>query len=133
MSLEPVTDLVVGRENTTRGTQIKWIIFGATLAGVLLFLCVRFPGWPLHPIGLIFVYSSIGLRLCISMFVGWLLRTVILHYFGARAYRAAMPLFLGLILGEILANAIWTLIPVLQIVLGTPPGEIQHIVIFNYS
>jgi hypothetical protein len=133
MGLGPVTDLILGRSITDRGAQVGYILWGFALAGVLLLLCTRFPGWPLHPIGLIFVHSSIGLRLCVSLFLGWLLRTVILHYFGARIYRAAMPLFLGFILGEILANALWTLIPVLQIVFGARPGGIQHIVIFNYT
>jgi len=133
LSLGPVTNLVLGRDNTVRAEQFGYILFGGALAGVLLFLCTRFPGWPLHPIGLIFVHSSIGLRLCISMFLGWFLRTMILRYFGARAYRAAMPIFLGLILGEMFANVIWTLVPVLQIVFGARPGEVQHLVIFKYT
>ena len=35
--------------------------------------------------------------------------------------------------GEVFANVLWTLIPVLQIVLGARPGEIQHITIFQYT
>jgi len=133
LGLGPVTDLVLGRDNTARQSQIGYIVWGGALAAVLLVLCTRFPGWPLHPIGLIFVHSSIGLRLCISLFFGWFLRTMILRYFGARAYRGAMPIFLGLILGEMFANVIWTLVPVLQIVFGARPGEIQHLVIFKYT
>lgn len=133
MSLEPITNVVLGRENAIRGDQITFILFGIALAGVLLFLCARFTRWPLHPIGLIFVYSSIGLRLCVSLFCGWLLRTLIIHFFGARAYRAAMPFFLGLILGEMFANVLWTLIPILQILFGANPGSLRHLVIFQYT
>lgn len=133
MSLQPVLDLAVGRQHVFDAGSFKFMLFGIALATGLLFLCARFPGWPLHPIGLIFVYSSIGLRLCISLFVGWALRQVVVHFFGARAYRAAMPLFMGLILGEIFANAIWTLIPVLGLLFGVSPGEIRHLIIFQYT
>ncbi|MBT3293977.1 MAG: hypothetical protein HN919_10500 [Verrucomicrobia bacterium] len=50
-----------------------------------------------------------------------------------RAYRTAIPLFLGLILGEVFANVIWTLVPVLQILFGADPGTVEHIVIFQYT
>lgn len=96
MGLQPIKDVVLGRQVVAGGGQLNFILFGVVLAGLLLFLCLRFPAWPLHPIGLIFVYSSIGLRLCISLAAGWAARTIILHYFGARAYRIAMPLFFGI-------------------------------------
>jgi len=133
MSLDPVSALALGRADTTSAEQVKAIVFGFVLAGVLLFLCTRFPAWPLHPIGLIFVHSSIGLRLCISLFVGWAIRGLIIHAFGARAYRRAIPVFLGLIVGELFANAIWILIPVLDILFGAAPGSIKHIIIFQYT
>ncbi|MDT8390598.1 MAG: DUF6785 family protein [Lentisphaeria bacterium] len=133
MSLQPVMDMALGRAHVFDAGNFKFMLFGIALAGGLLFLCARFPGWPLHPIGLIFVHSSIGLRLCVSLCVGWALRQVVVHFFGARAYRAAMPLFMGLILGEIFANAIWTLIPVLGLLFGVSPGEIRHLIIFQYT
>lgn len=133
MGLGAVTEVALGRENPDRDEQLGYMVFGFALAGVLLFLCNRFPNWPLHPIGLIFVHSSIGLRLCISLALGWLIRAVIVRYFGARAYRGGIPLFLGLILGEVFANALWILIPVLELLFGGNPGEIEHIIIFQYT
>lgn len=123
---------------TGRGGEIKWdglsgVALGVAIGTVLLFLCSRFPQWPLHPIGMIFVYSSIGLRLFMSLFVGWAVKTLIVKYGGARAYRASMPVFLGLILGELFANAFWTLVPVVQWILGADPSEVQHMVIFQYT
>lgn len=133
MGVGPVSDVILGRENALWEDQLRFMAFGAALAGGLLFLCIRFPGWPLHPIGLIFVHSSIGLRLCLSLALGWAARTLVVRYFGARAYRAGMPLFLGLILGEVFANAMWIIIPALQLLFGANPGEIEHIIIFQYT
>lgn len=133
MGLQPVKDLLAGRENVMAASQVHYILFGIALAGALLFLCARFPGWPLHPIGLIFVHSSIGLRLIISLFLGWVVKALIVRYGGARAYRSAAPLFLGFILGEMLANVVWTLVPVVQILLGADPTMIEHMIIFQYT
>ena len=122
-----------GREAAFPADSFKMIVFGTVLAGILLMLCARFPAWPLHPIGLIFVHSSIGLRLFMSLFIGWLIKTLLVQLGGARAYRLALPLFLGLIFGEIFANAFWTLVPVVQLLLGADPSKIDHMVIFQYT
>ena len=133
MSLTPVKDLVAGRTPDGGWESTTFIVWGICLAGGLLFLCSRFPGWPLHPIGLIFVYSSIGLRLCISLFIGWLLKKLILHYGGAQAYKVATPLFLGIIFGEVFASVLWTLVRVLMIGAGIAPGDIPQMIIFQYT
>jgi len=41
--------------------------------------------------------------------------------------------FLGLIFGEIFANALWTLVPVVQLLLGADPSTIRHMAIFQYT
>ena len=133
MSLTPVTGLLAGRPADGWLGSAVFLLWGICLGGGLLFLCSRFPGWPLHPIGLIFVYSSIGLRLCISLFVGWLLKKLILHYGGAQAYKVATPLFLGIIFGEVFASVLWTLVRVLMIGFGIAPSDIPQMIIFQYT
>ncbi len=133
MDLSPVQDIVMGRKYTPDRGQIEAIVSGAVLATLLLILCARFPSWPLHPIGLLFMYSSIGWRLGPSMFLGWAIKTLLVKFGGARAYRAAMAFFLGLIIGEMLANTIWTLAPVLKILFGEDPARIQRLIIFQYT
>lgn len=133
MNLGHLNDWVRGKESPFPTSTLQYITFGCVLGAALLFLCARYPGWPLHPIGLIFVHSSIGFRLCDSLFVGWLLKTLITHFGGARAYRAAKPLFLGFILGEVFASILWTLVPVLQILFGADPMDVRHMTIFQYT
>lgn len=133
LSLGEVDMVISGRERGFDWPKAQNIFTGCLVAGVLLFLCGRYPAWPLHPIGMIFWYSSIGLRLFMSLFIGWLIKTLLIQIFGARAYHIALPLFLGLIVGEILANAIWTLVPAVQLLMGADPSTIQRMIIFQYT
>lgn len=133
MLMGPLQQVASGRESAFDAPVAQHILAGLAIAGVLLYLCGRFPGWPLHPIGMIFVYSSIGLRLFMSLFIGWAIKTMLVQIAGARAYRIAMPLFLGLIAGEIFANAVWTLVPAIQILMGADPTDVRRMIIFQYT
>jgi len=89
-----------------------WIttMMGAAVMGVLIFLRNRFLWWPLAPIA--FPLAGIWLmeRLWFSIFVSWLVKTVLLKYGGHRAYKYFRPLFLGLILGQFVAAGAWLVI-----------------------
>jgi hypothetical protein len=50
-----------------------------------------------------------------SVLLGWLAKVVILRLGGLGVYRAALPFFLGLILGDVLNAVVW-------IVLGALTG-----------
>jgi len=86
--------------------------------------CMAFPKWPIHPIALLFVGSRIGDGIWPSIFIGWLIKTLITTYGGARGYRAARPLFLGLVLGEVFAVILWTAVPVVLVLLGADPATL---------
>ena len=48
--------------------------------------------------------------LWMPLFIAWVVKLVILRFGGLRLYRQALPLFLGLILGEHVVGSIWSLI-----------------------
>jgi hypothetical protein len=74
--------------------------FGCLATLILAMLRARFVWWPFHPVGYL-VSGSFGLfRLWLPIFVSWLAKTLILRYGGLRAYRQALPFFIGLVLGE---------------------------------
>ena len=111
--------------NVTRTNQPdRWdfgvghLAFGAALASVLYWLCLRSPAWPLHPIGLLMVETHYGNIAWISVMFGWLIKVLILRYGGARLYRQAQPLFLGLIVGEVIAAVFWALEPLIHLAGG---------------
>ncbi|MBT3374656.1 MAG: hypothetical protein HN406_03610 [Lentisphaerae bacterium] len=89
---------------------------GFTLAGgafmsTLLFLRHRFIWWPLHPIGfpIANTYTIVSYG-WFSIFLAWLFKTIILKYGGISIYRALLPFFLGLVLGEFTTACMWVFI-----------------------
>ena len=47
-----------------------------------------------------------------SIFLGWLFKRLLFTGGGVKAYRQALPFFLGLIFGQFLAGSLWSLIGV---------------------
>ena len=76
------------------------MLFGAGITSFLLIMQRQFMWWQIHPIGYVMgaVYSSYFLWSC--MFVGWLLKYLILKTGGIGYYRRLRPVFMGLIIGE---------------------------------
>jgi len=105
--------------------QIGHIIFGGILAAVLQWLCLLTPHWPLHPVGLLMVSTFYSNNAWPSVFLGWLAKILILRYGGARLYRSARPVFIGLIMGEVLAAVVWALEPAVRVLLNLPYERIQ--------
>jgi hypothetical protein len=100
---------------------------GVLLAGGLYAACMLMPKWPLHPIGMLLVGHFYGNMAWASLMFGWAIKVLLIKYGGAGAFRRAQPLFLGLILGEIFSAVIWTLVPVILILMGVDPARVGHI------
>ena len=83
------------------------LAFGAAITALLMFLCLRSPAWPLHPIGLLMADTFYSQAAWVSVLIGWVLKVSILKYGGARLYRSARPFFIGLIVGDVIAVVIW--------------------------
>lgn len=100
--------------------QKTHIVFGAALTVALERLSLTMPRWPLHPIGMLMVKTWWAERAWTSICIGWLLKILLLRYGGARLYRAAAPVFLGMIMGTVLASIFWTLHAVAMVLLDKP-------------
>ena len=75
------------------------------LGGTVLRL--RFLWWPLHPIAYPLAGYHFFAHLWFPFLVSWLIKAPLLKYGGIRAYRKALPLFLGLILGDFVLGTMW--------------------------
>ena len=98
---------------TTTGIQavphnrLLHIGIGAAITAALGSLRLSFAGWPLHPVGFLLCYTY-GLQVTwFSIFLGWLAKTIIVYFGGARLFSRAQPFFLGVIYGEVITTAFW--------------------------
>ena len=107
-----------GQLNQPAYSRPRHLAFGACLAGVLQWATLSLPRWPLHPIGLFIVFTYYGQIAWASIFVGWLLKVILVRYGGSRLYRQGRPFFLGLLLGEVFSTAFWCIVSSLLVLLG---------------
>lgn len=118
-----------GLESFTRIHPLR-IIFMAVGFGVvalLAFLRHRFLRFPIQPVGYLVILLSIyyswispyvkgepGVTettyLWGSVFTAWLVKTLVIKYGGMNSYKAAKPLFVGLIVGATLAVFGWNVV-----------------------
>ena len=85
--------------------------FGFTM--FLTAMKMRFLWWGLHPIGYVLGTGRLGGDMNFFWFpvlVGWAIKSIVLRYGGLRTYRSAIPFFAGLILGDYVIGAVWSLI-----------------------
>ena len=104
----------------TRYDQVRHLTFGAALCAALEWCCLRMPKWPFHPVGLIMNGTFYANQAWASVLLGWILKVLLVKYGGARLYRAARPVFLGLIMGEVFAAVFWSLDPVVRMLIDVP-------------
>jgi hypothetical protein len=79
----------------------------------MLFLCVmrlRVVWWPAHPIGYIAFSKYHAHNLWFAIFLGWLMKLIVLRVGGVQLYRQLRPAFLGLIVGESLMAAVFVVV-----------------------
>jgi len=90
--------------------EYSFFSLGAFLYIILNFFRLRFPAFPLHPLGLA-VAATIPIYFTwFSIFIGWFLKFMILRYGGQKVYRNLQPFFIGIIVGTFLTAGIWMII-----------------------
>ncbi|MFW5828833.1 MAG: DUF6785 family protein, partial [Planctomycetota bacterium] len=82
--------------------------FIAGMIGVVVFfgLRLRFAAFPLHPV-LFLVWGTWPMQAgSLSFLLGWATKELIVRFGGGRVYQNLKPLFIGIIVGELLASMI---------------------------
>ena len=81
------------------------------IAQLLLTLASKmFLWWPIHPVAFPISAMWTAHHLMPSIFLAWLVKTLVLRYGGPVIYDKTRPFFLGLILGHYVAGGIWVVI-----------------------
>ncbi len=93
------------------------VVTGFVFCMLMSYARWKLVNWPFHPIGFA-VSSSYEINLVwVPLLIAWLTKTSMLRFGGLKTYKAAVPFFLGLMLGEMVPGCLWSLI---GIVFGIP-------------
>ena len=104
-----LTSVVLSPEGSF-APRLAFTAGGGGFVAFLLLLRQRFVWWPLTPIAFPVSATYLINFHWFAILLAWMLKGLVLRYGGIRAYRAAVPLFLGLILGEFAAATLWVFI-----------------------
>jgi hypothetical protein len=94
------------------------LLFGGGMTVLLYSLCQLMPHWPLHPVGLLGAGTWCVARMWHNVFLGWLLKVLVLKYGGPDLYRKVSKAVIGVIVGEILALIGWNLFGAIRAAMG---------------
>jgi hypothetical protein len=95
----------------TDWVRVRWIGVGAAVASALVFLRSQLFWWPFHPSGFALAQAGAAMQwVWFPTLMGSVVKAVILRYGGMQLYRAWIPFFLGLLLGDIVIGVLWSLI-----------------------
>jgi hypothetical protein len=94
------------------GMNKMYIIYfslGGSIVSGLVVMSRRFVWWPFHPLGYIMGNEWNMRYMWFSIFMAWSMKWVILKFGGLKAHRKAVPLFIGITVGDATMIAIWKL------------------------
>ena len=91
-------------------TALLGMAAGAAMTGALALVRGRFVTFPLSPTGYVLNTSWANDLFWLDMLIAWACKTLLLRYGGSKSYRQMLPLFLGLILGDFVSGALWSLV-----------------------
>ncbi|MBC7805317.1 MAG: hypothetical protein H7145_04130 [Akkermansiaceae bacterium] len=82
---------------------------GSAVTLLLTFLRARIVGFPLSPAAYVLSTTFANELFWFDLFLAWMFKSAFLRYGGMKFYRATLPFFLGLILGDFVTGAAWSL------------------------
>jgi len=107
--LDQTQRLVSGALPDAGRSNIIFYLLGAGWVIMSMLLRRRFFWW-LHPIGFVMLANPLMAPLWFSFFLGWLCKRVCVKYGGRHVFARMKPLFIGLIIGEVTACFLWTVL-----------------------
>ena len=86
---------------------------GAVVMSLLIFARHHLAWWPVHYVGFVIGDCWVTGVAWWSVFLGWLAKLVIMRSGGAIAYRRYMPIFLGMLFGQLMCGGVWMIVDVI--------------------
>ena len=112
--------------NLNNPTPPKWpdmifTLIGAAFMALMLLVQRRFLWWPVHPLGFVMASTGTARAIWFSFFLGWIIKSVVQRYGGYSSYRRLVPVAVGLVIGEYMVSAAFT---VFDAIIGKTGHEI---------
>ena len=89
---------------------LAFVVVGFLVTVGLFALRTQLVTWPFHPVGYAIANTPSMQSQWFPFFLAWLAKTTVLKYGGPKAYRQALPFFIGMVVGDLLNGALYTLI-----------------------
>lgn len=87
-----------------------WLSIGMVLTYCMILARSRFLWFPLHPLGYLMCLTYPMNMLWFSIFLGWLIKSLVVRFGGTNNYQRLIPTFLGLVLGDITMMLVWLIV-----------------------
>ena len=99
-----------------------WMAVGLVLLLLTTAARLRLHWWPLHPIVFLIWGTFPATQFAFSFLLGWAAKSMVMSVGGARGYRMALPLMIGLVAGDIAAAFLWIAVgTACYLATGQPP------------
>jgi hypothetical protein len=97
----------------TNPSLFTFFIVGIGLVAANAMLRLRYVWWPLHPVAFLFWNVWATSNFIWSFMLGWLIKVLVVKIGGGRVYQDLKPVFIGLIIGDLVGGAAWIVIGLL--------------------
>ncbi|MCS7224550.1 MAG: hypothetical protein NZ959_08345 [Armatimonadetes bacterium] len=92
---------------STRWDIVRELLIGLGLFSAMMVARSYWLWFPLHPVGYTVGTGWTMSWMWFSVLIGWMVKTVVLRYWGYRGYQRTMPFMVGAITGQILGGSGW--------------------------
>jgi len=88
----------------------SFMVVGAAITVGLMALRTHFLWWPLHPVGYALAGTYTMDKVWMPFTVAFAAKSLVLRYGGPKLYQRMLPLFIGLVIGDLFNGGFWTLV-----------------------
>jgi len=94
----------------TNWPHLFFVGVGGAFMAFMILMQRRFLWWPVHPLGFVMASTGTAATIWFSFFLGWFIKWAVQRYGGYSAYRRLVPVFIGLVLGELVIAGAWSVL-----------------------